>query len=193
MHVLGIDPSLTCTGFALVTEDGSVRPDRIRAGSEAATLAEIRDTVRYITGRVLRAVPLSGVLTVIEAPVIPRARKGADGQAHLHGGGKVLERAWLFGLLVDQLMLRGPVVQVRPSTRAKYAAHDGNADKKKVLAAIREAYPSVPVRDDNEADAIALAAMGARYLGHPIDGAVPSKKQAEAMTAVVWPEIERNT
>jgi crossover junction endodeoxyribonuclease RuvC len=181
MQVLGVDPSLTCTGVATVGSLGVVAPHRFPTKGDG-TLVDVRERIRYIVGCVLRFAPERPLLTVIEAPVIP----------HGHGSGQILERAWLFGMLVDQLILRGPVVQVRPSTRAKYGAGSGNAKKAEVLAAVREAFPNVAVRDDNEADAIVLAAMGARHLLMPFDG-VASKKQIEAMTAVAWPKTERRT
>ena len=179
LQVLGIDPSLTCTGVAIVGESLTVAATRFPTQAGDNSLDDIRTRVRYVVGSVLRFAPTE-CFTVIEAPYIPK-----------HGSGQVLERAWLFGMLVDQLTLRGPVVRVRAKTRAKYATSNGNADKKAVLEAIRTAFPHVGVRDDNEADAIALAAMGARYLGQPFDGPI-SKKQQEAMTAVVWPDRSRS-
>lgn len=113
-------------------------------------------------------------------PYVPQGGKAA---------GSVIERAWLWGFLVDQLVPRGHVVQVRTKTRAKYASGSGNADKKTVLAAVRESFPGVHVPDDNVADALALAAMGARWGGAPIDGAL-MKSQTDAMSAVVWPTRE---
>ena len=175
--VLGVDSSLTCTGLATVGELGKVTAMRIPTKVTESSLHGLDKRIRYIVGSTLRFAPAE-CLTVIEAPYVPR-----------HGSGQVVERAWLFGMLVDQLLLRGPVVQVRTKTRAKYASGDGNADKGRVLAAVREAFPAVRVRDDNEADAITLAAMGARFLGFPVDGS-GSKKQLEAMTAVVWPDMK---
>lgn len=177
MQVVGVDPSLTCTGWATVGASGVLTADRFKT-EPAKTLADIDARIRYIVGSVLRWSPAVDVLTVIESPYIPQ-----------HASGQVLERAWLFGMLVDQMLQRGPVVAVTPGGRAKYGTGNGNADKKQVLAAVRGAYPTVRVRDDNEADAIVLASMGARYLGMPIDGE-PSKKQLEAMSVVSWPTRE---
>lgn len=173
MQVLGVDPSLTCTGAAIVGASGMLAPTRFPSEGDGS-LTDIRDRVRYIVGSVLRFAPATGLLSVIEAPYIPR-----------HNSGQVLERAWLFGMLVDQLLIRGPVVAVNARTRAKYGAGNGNADKKTVTAAVRAAFPNIRIRDDNESDAIVLAAMGARAVGFPIDGE-PSKKQVEAMAAVDW-------
>lgn len=177
MQVLGVDPSLTCTGAAIVGTSGLIFPTRFQT-KPAKTLADLDQRIRYITGNVLKFAASTDLLTVIEAPFVPR-----------HASGQVLERAWLFGMLVDQLLLRGPVVAVNARTRAKYGAGDGNADKKKVLAAVRLAFPNITVRDDNEGDAMVLASMGIRHLGAPIDGD-PSKKQLEAMAAVDWPTRE---
>lgn len=179
MSVVGIDPSLRCTGVAFANAPGTLTAQRFPT-KPAATLAEQRDQVRYIVGSVMDWVPASLELTVIEKPYVPQR----------HGAGDVIERAWLFGLFVDQLMRRGPVVVVSAKGRAKYGSGNGNAEKKEVLAAVRRAFPNIAVRDDNEADAMVLACMGARHLGVPLDGEA-SKKQLEAMSAVLWPVIER--
>lgn len=177
MNIIGIDPSFTATGLALY-DGGSIELKRIRTEKPVDGLRGVRDRVRFVVGVALKfAGP--DVLTVIEAPIVVRGGRG----------GLQLERAWLFGFLVDQLMLRGPVVQVRPKTRAKYGSGNGNAGKPEVLAAMRATHPGLHIVDDNVADALALLAMGARWKGSPIDGA-PSKKQLDAMTAVVWPTEE---
>ena len=174
MPVLGIDPSLTCTGLALTGSPMTQLHRVTTAAPRSLSLENTRERIRYIVGNVLKFAPAE-CFTVIEAPVIPQ-----------HGAGQVLERAWLFGFLVDQMMMRGPVVQVRPKTRAKYAAGNGNAKKPAVLAAMRAMHPAALIVDDNVADALALAGMGARHLGAPISGDL-SKAQAAAMSAVVWP------
>ena len=184
MNVLGIDSSLRCTGVAqaLLGDDVAPAPHNVsstRFETDAEEgLVALRASVRYIVGSTLKFAPKGPLLTVIEAPIIPR-----------HGSGLALERAWLFGLLVDQLMIRGPVATVHPSTRALYATGDGRAEKPTVLAAMKAAYPTVTVNDHNEADALALVGMGARWLGSPVDGAITSK-QAKAMRSAHWPDME---
>jgi len=181
MHVLGVDQSLTMTGIAKISAHGSVAVSRIAsAATDPGDLRATRDRIRMIVGSVLVFAP-AACLSVIEAPIVMR-----NGQ-----GGAQLERAWLFGLLVDQLLLRGPVVQVRTTTRAMYATDNGAAKKPEVLAAMRSKFPDLVIRDDNEADALALACMGATYLGSPIDGPT-SKKQQQAMTSTVWPPMKES-
>jgi len=178
MQVLGVDQSFTMTGLARVDELGLISLARVATSAQGAGggTRGTRDRIRYIVGQTLRFAPAE-VLTVIEAPIVARGGKG----------GAQLERAMLFGLLVDQLLSRGEVVVVHPATRAKYAAGAGHASKEQVLTAMRGRFPGLRFRDDNEADAAALACMGARWLGRPVDGAV-GRKQEEAMTSVVWPE-----
>ena len=175
MDVLGIDQSLTMSGLARISGD-LVVTDRIGTVPTGKGLTDTRQRIRYIVARTLKFAPIES-LTVIEAPITPS-----------HNAGAVLERAWLFGLLVDQLLMRGPVVQVWPSTRAMYATGNGSSKKPEVLAAMRAQFPFVVIADDNAADALALACMGARYLGSPIDGPITKKRQ-QAMTSTVWPDL----
>lgn len=177
--VLGLDPSLTSTGLVKVSAGGVIETGRIETAA-APGLAGTRNRIRHIVGRALRFAP-SECLTVIEAPYIPP-----------HNSGSVLERAWLFGFLVDQLMRRGPVVQVAPATRAVYATGNGRAGKALVLATMRERFPGLTIVDDNVADALALACMGARHLGSPVDGPA-AEKQARAMAVVRWQSMKEES
>jgi Holliday junction resolvasome RuvABC endonuclease subunit len=175
MEVLGLDPSLSMTGMAKTTASGVILTGRVPTSPfDGEQLGAVRARVRYIVGAVMKFAPAE-CLTVIEAPIVVRNGRG----------GMQLERAWLFGMLVDQLIMRGPVVQVRTKTRAMYAASNGNAGKPEVLAAMRARFPDLQVRDDNVADALALLSLGARHLGRPVDGVVTAK-QLSAVTAVNW-------
>lgn len=160
--------------------DGLVTTMRIPTPTdEVETLRATRARIRSIARQVMNFMPEAGVF-VIEAPAINSV------------GGKKIERVWLYGMLVDRLLTRGPVVAVQPTTRAAYAANNGRAKKPEVLAAIRAAHPLLRVPDDNIADAVALLAMGARFLDQPIDGQ-PSVKQLKAMRAPAWPDLEEES
>lgn len=175
MDVLGVDQSLTMSGLALIS-GGEVTLRRIPTTPvNGSGLEGVRDRIRYIVGQTLQWAPRR-CMTVIEAPYVPKRMQA----------GAVIERMWLFGMLVDQLLIRGPVVQVRTTTRAMYAADNGSAKKAEVLAAMVGKFPALTIRDDNEADALAMAAMGVRFLGSPVDGPI-SKKMQQAMTSTVWP------
>jgi hypothetical protein len=173
--VLGVDQSLRGTGLAM-RSFGETTTALVRADIGEGVLG-IREAVRFIVGRVVKFAPACDVY-VLEAPIIPR-----------HGSGLALERAWLFGMLFDQLMLRGRVATVHPSTRALYATGNGRASKEEVVAAIAAVHPHLDVRDDNVADALALMGMGCRWLGSPVDGEI-SSKQAKAMRSAHWPTSE---
>jgi Holliday junction resolvasome RuvABC endonuclease subunit len=178
MIAVGIDPSLRKTGLARI--EGTAVTTSIIRTVPASGLAAQDDQIVYILGTVVKFVP-RGSLVVIERMYVPR---GA------HTAGDVIERAWLLGMIVNQLRRRGcEVVGVWPMQRAKLATGSGTAKKKDVLAAMREKFPGVSIPDDNVADAVALAAAGARWLGVPIDGAM-TDKQADAMAAVAWPTTE---
>lgn len=184
MRVVGLDLSLTSTGVAVVDDDPErtvpmVTVRRITSSGKAtATLAERRERLQLLTAKVVDAAwPCD--LALIEGPSFGQHRQGGQ-----H------DRAGLWWLVVNAL--RGcdvPVVEAPPSVRAKYATGAGNASKDAVLAAVVRRYPDVDVRGNDEADALVLAAMGARFLGNPID-ALPQVHLA-AMGKVHWPAVER--
>ncbi|PZE89969.1 hypothetical protein [Curtobacterium sp. MCBD17_008] len=176
--VVGLDLSLTSTGIAVIRE-GQVALERIDAPASDDALQSWQ-RIESTAQRTLRQVP-AGALVVLEGPSWG-SRFGKPDERH-----------------AQRWMVRGPllacgheVVVVSPRTRAKYAADDGNAKKRVVLATMRARHPGLTIRDHNVADALALAAMGARSLGSPIDGE-PSKQQTEAMGAVSWPTNEGRT
>ena len=92
-------------------------------------------------------------------------------------GGSQFDRSGLWWLVVSTLQSEDiPVLVVPPKTRAKYATGNGNSGKDVVVAHVIEQYGHLygeRLKNDNEADAVVLAAMGARYLGEPIDDDLP--------------------
>lgn len=185
LTVTGLDLSLTGTGLAkveLVLDPTSGlrlsetwRLDTIE--SKGSATADLHD-------RWLRLARLSSEacefaegsdLVVIEAPAFSRT----TGQQH--------DRSGLWWLTVSRLHAGWPqVVEVLPNLRAKYATGKGNAGKDEVLAAVVRRYPDVLVTNNNEADAVVLASIGVRHLGHPVDQ-VPAVNLT-ALHKVRWPE-----
>ena len=47
----------------------------------------------------------------------------------------------------------------------------------------------LPFRDNNMVDGLALAAMGARHLGCPLETSLPST-HLDAMNGVLWPTMK---
>lgn len=178
--VIGIDPSLTGTGVATVDtlDFADRRVQTIKsAGKEDATLAQRRERLREIVSRACGPVAyLSDLLVVIEGPSL--------GQKPQRG---TFDRWGLWWLIVDELRAYGvPVAGVAPSALKQYATGKGNAGKSEVLLAVARRYPDIDVSNDNEADALCLAAMGARHVGRPLEDALPARNIA-ALNSVKWP------
>jgi crossover junction endodeoxyribonuclease RuvC len=165
--IIAIDPSLTATGVAVLSPweaDPFWRVKTIRSAAPVAppdpALAQIKRMERivqelrlWITTSIVR--PTFGV---IESPAFSK------------NGGMSHERAGLWWMLYQSLAgYEIPVITVKPNLRSKYATGNGNAGKDEVLLAASRRYPGVPMTNNNEADAVVLAAMGARLMGHPID------------------------
>ena len=172
MIAVGLDPSLTCTGVAII--DGTdVITRRVVSPSLGRTLRAKRDRIRNAISGILAPIPSRVDVTVIE---VPHSRQQFGAQN---------ERIALYWFLVDQLIARGPVVEVAPAQRAKLATGNGRASKDDVVAAARTAFPDTRIPDDNVADALALAWAGARWAGI----ATPdySEGQEEAFARLAWP------
>jgi Holliday junction resolvasome RuvABC endonuclease subunit len=131
-----------------------------------------------ITGRILQLIPAETDLVVVEAPSLGQSRQAGE---HL--------RAGLWWYLATQLHLAGHhIVEVAPALLKKYATGRGNAAKDEVLAAVVRRYPDADVTGNDIADALVLAAMGARQLGFPIEESLPQANQA-ALAKINWPEV----
>lgn len=172
MKVVGLDLSLTSTGLALIVDGTAqvVRHTTVTAGDTVARrhgrLAAIADMARqWATG---------SDLVVLEGP----SYGSTTGHQH--------DRAGLWWLVVHRLLAAElPLAVVPPTARARYATGKGNASKDAVLVAVVRRYPQVDVTGNDEADALVLAAMGARRLGHPVD--VVPKACLAAMAGAAWP------
>lgn len=173
MIAVGIDPSLTCTGVAVIDGEGGTVTRRVVSPNLGSSLLARRNRIRHAIDRILLSVPARFSVAVVE---VPHSRQQFGAQN---------ERIALYWILVDQLLARGPVVEVAPSQRAKLATGSGRATKADVVAAVRAAFPVAHVPDDNVADALALAWAGARWAG----GVVPphSPEQSIAFARLGWP------
>lgn len=181
MKIVGLDLSLTSTGVAVADELDVVEVEQIRTKPTGAGLVARRERLRRIRTE-LRPWMHDADLVVIE------------GLAYASRSPHATERAGLWWLVVDHLLAdHVPVAVVSPTARAKYATGKGNAGKDQVLAAVVRRYPDVDVTGNDEADAVVLAAMGARSLGYPIEaGGITGlpKTHLEAMTKVAWTNTE---
>lgn len=159
--VLGVDWSLTGTGLAWIDLDtGRTDTCTIRTWPDDGTVEGIARRITHIADQVEAWADLyADDLIVIEGPVThaPSAHRS-----------KLLGGWWATAGRLAPLT-DDPILVVSPKTRAKYATGSGNAGKRAVLEAARRNYPQFTVANDNEGDAVVLAAIGARSLGYPID------------------------
>lgn len=191
--VIGIDSSLTTSGCVRVDlgvgANGQLEALRWETWRGTAikpdveTVATNRRRIRIMLREILALVPDFFDLAVVEGPAMAaKYTPLAD------------ERAGLRWMLIDQLCARGEVALVSPMTR-QALAYSGkiprgtkpDARKRIVTDAIRASFPAAHVPDHNVADAVALAAAGAHYLGLPW---ALTEKQAEAHAKVAWPVME---
>jgi crossover junction endodeoxyribonuclease RuvC len=178
MNIMGLDLSLTRTGYAL--PDGSygvlVPPNDVNRGMPR---------LRWIRNTTVAMAKLQAVdLVVIEGYAMGMGR---EAQNHAMGelGGVV--RLGMFDAGVRY-------VDVAPATLKRYATGKGNANKELVLveAVKRLGYQG---SDNNEADALWLRQMGlAAYLNTATDtefrmALVPALNR-NALLKVQWPQIE---
>lgn len=176
-HVVGIDPSLRATGIAHVYPDGGIITDTIAStGKAGATITERSARLIRLTTKILAHVG-DAKLVVIEGPAYTRNNPGT------------FDRAGLWWHLVDALLARGyPLAVCPPSARAKLATGRGNAGKDEVMLATARRYPTAEVTNNDEADALILAAAGTHWLGHPL--ADLPKTNLTALNGIAWPDQE---
>ncbi|AWN04210.1 RuvC-like Holliday junction resolvase [Gordonia phage Sour] len=173
--ILGLDLSLTDTGVCRITPDG-IGTRRVRTKADGTTYASISSRIRTISTALKDEVAQTRPdLVVIESPSFA----STTGQAHT--------RAWLWGKIYDQIHSGGiEVVTASPAAVKMYATGKGNADKDVVLASVIKRYADIDITNNNVADAVVLAAIGARLKGEPIeDGGLP-KTHLRALDKLAW-------
>lgn len=183
-HIVGLDLSLSATGVATIRPHETDPIDRIRLDlvtSKAVPNAKYPHTLarlRSLAGGIVRAVQahrLEGeiVVVVIEGP----AFAATTGQVHTRAG-----LWWLVYHLVEKFAI---VVVIEPSRLKRYVTGRGNAPKDEVFAKMISNFPHVGIVDNNEADALGLAAMAARELGYPMEPSV-QRVTPNALESVEW-------
>lgn len=175
--VLGIDPSLQGTGLAVV-RDGHVRlTGKITSkGTKEDTLLQRSQRLDSIVAKV------AGVVSQERPDLV-----AIEGPSLASKFGSVHDRSGLWWLLVSELITgRRAVVEIPPSNRMMYATGKGQAHKDVVLATVVGRYPQAGITGNNEADALLLAAMGARHLGEPVETSLPLT-HLRALDKVKWP------
>lgn len=101
-------------------------------------------------------------------------------------GAYMWDRAGLWWLIIHMAIEVGvPIVTVAPTTRAMWATGSGKADKGAVAAAMTRRLPDITFANSDEADAAALAYIGAQRIGwRP----VATKNEQERLEVITWPK-----
>jgi crossover junction endodeoxyribonuclease RuvC len=172
-RVVGIDASLTGSGIASTagwcTTIGA-------PGVTTLPVAERADAIKTLAAKILLELGTPD-LVLIEGPSY--SSKG--------GGGH--ERSGLWWWIVERVASweTTAIAEVPPSLVKKYATGKGQAKKEQMVDAVARRFPWFETKgDNNQVDAVVLAAMGADYLGTPL-APMPATHRS-ALDKVAWPE-----
>jgi len=172
--VLGLDLSLASTGVCVMRAAGTSTSTIETKGKADDGYPAREARLGRILGLVANVIPFDVDLVVVEAP------------SYSSGGVGTWDRAGLWwGVVMGVRSFGHPLALVPPSNRAMYATGRGNASKPTVMAAAMRTYPQAVIHNDNEADAVVLAAMGLHWLGQPRAQVPP--KNLTALDGCVWP------
>lgn len=165
--VVGLDLSLTATGAAIAGKAWFEVTTLGSKGRADASLMERHARLADLATAIFDTIPDGdNVHVAIETP------------AHNQTSGHHHDRSGLWWLVID-LIARWALAQeirvheVSTTQVKKYATGKGNASKAEVMIAAVKRYPQFDITNDNEADAVVLAAFLARALGHPIEDSLP--------------------
>lgn len=172
--VMGLDLSLASTGVCVLRGAGTETSTLETKGKKTDGYPEREARIDKVLGLVARAIPFDVDLIVLEGPSYSSNTPGT------------WDRGGLWWAVVRGIRGFGhPLALVPPANRMLYATGKGNANKPTVMAAAMTRYRNAVIRNDNEADAVVLAAMGLHWLGHP-RAAVPPR-HLTALDGCVWP------
>lgn len=181
VSVVGLDLSLTATGVCRIVIGDDRQLHSISADTIDPGTATGHERIRHVR---------QSVREWILSPFTPRLPDliVVEGPSYRSHGTYFHETAGLWWNVTHMLWASGaPYAMVAPTARAKYATGTGAASKDGVLLAVARRYRDVEMANNNESDALILAAMGARHLGHPIEPSLPLTHTL-AMNKVAWPD-----
>lgn len=193
MIAVGIDPSLTSTGVAVLVAGKPAHYGRYgRAGHNGATYHSRSNRVRQARTEVYKAATAAGRPDVVVMEEHPYAIRVSASE---------FDRSGLWHLIFEAFDARGiPVVVVSNTTGKSWVTGAGNASKADMIAAVDEWFAgqlSEPLatwrkkdNPDDVADAFGYATMGAYKLGDPIPFE-PKERHRTAIALLPWPKIAR--
>jgi crossover junction endodeoxyribonuclease RuvC len=184
VHIAGIDLSLSNSGVTVWREGQEPRTTNVKSSpTKNPSLGDRVLRSQTIAVRVIRSA-IAGkqdgdlALFVIEGP------------AYASDVGKMWDRAGVWTLVLNGLSRHGLLAEVPPSTLKQFVTGSGSADKALMVSTLFKQFPSLPLLDDNAADSLGLAWMGARHLN--TDPVLRNPRaRLEALDKVRWPLPER--
>ena len=175
---LGFDLSLTGSGVGAVGPNGIESFTFGRKGKRGEPLAMRLERIETLADECVNVVHY-----YMEYPLIATIE-----DAFNSGQGSSHDRAGLFWMVASRLSKLGiPTVLVHNTKVKIYATGRGSGlSKDEVLLATVRSHPTAPIENNDEADAVNLALMGARLIGQPVDGELP-KVRLRAMEGLTLP------
>lgn len=175
-RIAGIDLSLSCTGVAIIYRLGNnckvVTNSLTSKGRRGDSLPERHQRVENLADAIIQDIGRPRLAVV-------------EGVSHGSQGGSPVDRHYLWWAVIGRLIKREvPVAVAAPATRAKFATGSGRGDKAAVAAAMSRLWEDLILSNGDEADAAALAHIGAVQLKWPV---VTLERHRACLAAVQWP------
>lgn len=205
-HIVGLDPSMTGFGVAVVRPGAEFTPLLQSVSSAPVRVADGEDPfvaqlnrLRSLVSRA-RRIALTGyqegdaLVVLMEGPAY-----GSMQQKQQHQDTRAGLR-WLTAHTFETKArpqvdgTPGAFIIVPPTSLKRYVTKKGNSNKLAMMAAaVGRAFPEINFHDDdNQVDAYGMAAMACRALGYPVEPS-PQRVDPGALVGVNWPRfIEKN-
>lgn len=182
--VCGIDPSLTSAGVAILRDGQPVHVSHHgysghNGASYLTRSRRSRWTCHKVSSTILAAIECTPDLVVIE-----------EHPQHVRFSAHEFDRIVLWGGIFARFdSLDVPIVVINNSTAKKWITGRGDAKKPDIVSAVNDWWPNAATNDD-EADALGLAAIGAFHLGDPLPFEVKAR-HTSGLEKVAWPEVAK--
>lgn len=201
MIVAGIDPSLTSTGIAVLLDGAPLALHKIgHPSQEAKSYANRSDRIvsqcRAVIDALFDAIPGYPRVTIASrdntaityvAPNIDLAL--IEGPAYAHANAYTHDGAGLWWGLYAALRARKiPTAVIAPPTLKTWTTGRGNAEKGLILTTVRHWWPGLAIANHDQADALALATIGAAHAGDPLPFELKDRHH-KTLQAIDWPKV----
>jgi hypothetical protein len=198
--VVGLDLSLTNAGIAVLTDGRPTLLTSVGHEREGKSHAHRSRRIVSQSRAIMDALGLAVAPVQTAGELIPHDWRKIDLaviEDQLEHGPMLpsaLDRSALWwGVYSALLAKRIPIAVMNPTTLKAWTTGKTRSPikgeaKRQMLAEVKTWWPSIPVRNDDIGDALALAAMGAFHLGEPMPFEIKDRHRNN-MEQVSWPEV----